>query len=299
MEIRANYVMVGAFTLLMLLASGAFILWIGGKDKSTPMTEYDILFNESVKGLSVNNDVLFSGIRVGKVTDIKISRVTPGEVRVRISIGADTPVRQDSMAQLELRGITGISVISISGGTAQSPLLQVSDNGVGIIQYEPSPLSSVVAQVPDVLASANHILRRMEKVFSEENAKAVTDILASLAEVNGALAERSGTINAILLEAEKSSNEITKLIASVNNVMSTDVKTASKAMGDISKKVDSTLSVMEPGLKQFSTQGLSDMRMLMVEMRNLVHVLTRVGQKLESDPRRFLFGDSVKEYQSR
>ena len=291
--------MVGAFTLLMLLASGAFILWIGGKDKSTPMTEYDILFNESVKGLSVNNDVLFSGIRVGKVTDIKISRVTPGEVRVRISIGSDTPVRQDSMAQLELRGITGISVISISGGTAQSPLLQVSDNGVGIIQYEPSPLSSVVAQVPDVLASANHILRRMEKVFSEENAKAVTDILASLAEVNGALAERSGTINAILLEAEKSSNEITKLIASVNNVMSTDVKTASKAMGDISKKVDSTLSVMEPGLKQFSTQGLSDMRMLMVEMRNLVHVLTRVGQKLESDPRRFLFGDSVKEYQSR
>jgi hypothetical protein len=36
--------------------------------------------------------------------------------------------------------------------------------------------------------------------------------------------------------------------------------------------------------------------MLMVELRALVHALTRAGQKLESDPRRFFFGDSVREY---
>jgi hypothetical protein len=41
------------------------------------------------------------------------------------------------------------------------------------------------------------------------------------------------------------------------------------------------------------------MRMLMVEMRNMVHILTRVGQKLENDPRRFLFGETVTEYQNR
>ncbi len=299
MEIRANYLLVGIFSLLILLGAGLFLLWVGGRGGSIPMSAYDISFNESVKGLSVNSDVLFTGIKVGKVTDITISRVTPGEVRVRISIAADTPVREDSMAQLEPRGITGVSVISISGGSAQSPLMEVGENSVGLILCQPSPLASVVSQAPDVLAAANQVLRRVEAVFSEENTEALKNILASLSQVSGALATRADSINAILLEAEKSGGELSKLLATANQVLARDVKGSAEAVRTIAARVDSTLAVMEPGLRQFSTQGLSDMRMLMVEMRNLVHVLTRVGQKLESDPRRFLFGDSIKEQQSR
>ena len=299
MEIRANYILVGAFTLLVLLAAGVFILWIAGQDKNIQMSQYDILVKESVKGLSVNNDVLFTGIKVGKVTDIKISRVTPGEVRVRISIAADTPVRQDSVAQLDVRGITGLAVLSITGGTANSPLILIPEDGVGRIRYEPSTLSSVVAQMPDVLASASQILSRMEKVFSDENTQAVTDILASLSKVSTTLADRAGSIDTILLEADKASGGLSALVAQANQMLATDVKNTSLAVTRITSRVDAALSVMEPGMKQFSTQGLSDMRMLMVEMRNLVHVFTRIGQKVESDPRRFFFGDTVKEYQPR
>jgi phospholipid/cholesterol/gamma-HCH transport system substrate-binding protein len=291
METRANYVLVGAFTLLTLFAAGVFILWIGGKGKNTAMAEYEISSNESVRGLSINSDVLFTGIRVGTVTGITISRITPGEVHIRISIAADTPVREDSVAQIEARGITGISAISISGGSAHSPLIHVPKGKVGTILFAPSTLSSVVTQVPDVLTSASSVLRGMEQMFSEENVLAVNEILTSLARTSGALADRSESINTILLEAEKSGVRLNTLLATANE--------ASAAVTGMAKRVDSTLTTMEPGLKQFSTQGLADTRMLVVEMRNLVHVFTRVGQKLESDPRRFLFGDSVQEYQNR
>lgn len=298
MEIRANYILVGVFALLVVLASGAFLLWVGGKGKNIPMTQYDISFNESVRGLSVNNDVLFTGIRVGKVTDITISRVTPGEVRVRISIASDTPVRQDSVAQLEWRGITGISVISISGGSAQSPLMQVPKGAIGNIRHAPSPLFSAVAHVPDLLAAANNVLGRVEKIFSDENARALVRILASLSEVSDTLAGRTESINNLLLEAERSGAAMHALLAAANEVLANDVKKTSRTMNAIAGRVDSTLAAMEPGLKQFSTQGLADIRLLTAEMRTLIHVLTRVGQKLENDPRRFLFGDTIREYQS-
>ena len=299
MEIRANYILVGLFTLLLLFGGLGFTLWTAKRDKDLPMTRYDISFNESVRGLSVNSDVLFSGVRVGKVEQIKISEVTPGAVRVRILIAADTPVRENSQAQLIVVGLTGTSAITISGGTVNSPLMKVPDGAVGELHYEPSPLSSVVAQMPDVLASANLLLRRMERMFSERNAQSFTTMMDSMASVAQVIADRAETIDKILANAEKAAHDFDLLVLNANKALMGDVKAASESMNKIAKRLDATLSVMEPGLKQFSNQGLADARMLMVEMRNLVHVLTRVSQKLESDPRRFMFGEPVKEYDNK
>ena len=299
MEIRANYIIVGVFTLFAILGGLIFTLWIAKQGQGIPMTQYIISFNESVRGLSVNSDVFFTGIRVGSVTDIKISQTTPGAVSVRISIAADTPVRLDSRARLELQGLTGTSVITVSGGSAASPLMDVPPGGLGNLDYEPSPFASVLAQVPDTIAAANQLLQRMDTMFSEQNAQSVTTILQSMATVSSTLAARADSIDSILRHADSATKNFEVLANTANKAIATDVRNTSEAMSRIAKRIDNTVSIMEPGLKQFSKEGLADMRMLMVEMRNLVHVLTRVGQKLESDPRRFLFGEPVQEYQSR
>lgn len=298
MEIRANYLLVGAFSLLVLLGGVGFTLWIGSRDDGVPMAEYDIYFTESVRGLSVTNDVLFSGIRVGKVTEIKISRVTPGEVKVRVSIAADTPVRDDSVAKLEVRGITGVSVVSVSGGTAQSPLKNIPGGSVGEINSEPSSLASVMNQVPDLIASVNHMTQQIENIFSDDNASRVSEILASLSTVGKTLADRAETIDRLIAKSEDVARNFDLLAANANEALVTDVKATTRSMNRIAGRVDKTLTAMEPGLMQFSNQSLPELRMLMIEMRSLVHVLTRVSQKLESDPRRFLFGDQVKEYRN-
>lgn len=297
MEIRANYIVVGIFTLLVLLGGLGFTLWVGSRDNDVAMAEYDISFSESVKGVSVNSDVLFIGIRVGRVTAIKISDVTPGAVRVRIAIAADTPVREDSVAQIESH-ITGAAVITISGGTEVSPLKAVKPGSVGEIAYEPSPLASVVARVPDILASINHTLKRMEKFFSSENARYVSNILRDTNRLSSTLAARSETVDAILANTEKATAGIGNVTASANEVIATDLKNTARSINRIMIKVDRSLGVIEPGLAQFSTQGLTEMRMLMVEMRALVQAWTRISKKVESDPRRYFFGKPIKEYQN-
>ncbi len=295
MEIRAHYILVGACTLLLLLGGLGFTLWLASMDKDIALSNYEISFNESIRGLSVNSDVLFVGIRVGKVTGIKISQVNPGEARVRIAIAADTPVREDSVAQIEIRALTGGAVIAISGGTAQSPLKHVPSGAIGEIAYEPSPLSSVVAQMPDVLASANHTLRRIEKIFSLENEQHVSNILQSLDTLTASVAQHSGTITTILADSEKTVKNFNLLAVNANQALITDIKNTSNAIDQIVKRLESTITTMSPGLKRFSTQGLSDLNQLMVDMTKLVQTLTRLSQKVESDPRRFFFGSPVKE----
>lgn len=299
METRANHIIVGMFALLMLFGALGFTLWIGSQDDDMELSAYEISFEESVKGLSVNSDVLFIGIRVGRVTNIKISDITPGAVRVRVAVAADTPVRKNSTAKLEMRGITGAAVISISGGTADSPLIQPPEDAVAEIPTEPSALSSMFAHMPEVLNSAHLVLENINKVFSKENIAAVNDIVASLQSVSQVLEKRSESLNNILTSAESMVKNMDSLAQSANTVMLTDFKETSRAMSSISGRVDATLKVMDPGLRQFSTTGLAEMRMLIVEMRHMVHLLTRVGQNLESDPRRFFFGDQTKEFQSR
>ncbi|MDL2280013.1 MlaD family protein [Desulfovibrio sp. OttesenSCG-928-G11] len=299
MEIRANYVMVGMFALSALAGIICFTLWVGSQDDGVELDNYEISFTESVKGLSVNSDVLFIGIRVGKVTAIKISDINPGEVRVRIAVASDTPVRANSKAQLESRGITGATVISISGGSADSPLIDSPEGSVAEIKTEPSTMSSVFGQMPDVMSESLRVLENINKVFSPENIAAWRDISLSLREVSLALGKRAHSVDAIIIESEKLIRDLDTLAVNANGILITDVKQGSAALGRIAGRVDSTLTVMDPGLRQFSTTGLAEMRMLMVEMRNMTQVMTRVFQKVENDPRRFFFGEQNKEFESR
>lgn len=276
MEVRANYVVVGAVTLGLLLAAVLFTMWIAKQNKGIPMAQYDIYMKESVTGLSVNNPVVFTGVRVGSVTQITISETEPGAVVVRVSIAADTPVRENSEASLAMQGITGVSIVSISGGTAASPLLNIPEDTVGTIRFKPSPLASVMQDVPMTLSSINNVLHRMEAVFSDENVQSVTVTLDSLARITSSMADKVDSLDSILEGAGQASDNLAAMSA----------------------KARTMVAGLEPGIKQFSQEGLADLRMLMLEARNLVQSLTRVARQLENDPRRFFFGDQVKEYKN-
>ena len=292
MEIRANYTIVGIFALVTLLSCLAFAVWIAKRSDNVPMMRFEVMMHESVTGLSVGSPVLFNGIRVGSVRRMTISNTDPGAVRIRIAVAADTPVREDSEAYLELRGITGGSNLSISGGTKESPLVRLKIDEMGYLRSRPSTLGST-------FASASKVMDRMASVLSDENVLALDTTLKSLATFSQNLASRSENINNLLQNLDKFTGQLEKLTAEANSIMGTEIKQTSQSVRQAAARLDSTLAALEPNLKKFSGEGLSDMRMLITEARNLVRVYTRIGEKLENDPRRYLFGEPVKEYRSR
>ena len=77
METRANYALIGAFTLAVIVAAFGFVFWFSGGDEASVATR-PVVFSGSVSGLSKGSFVLFNGLRVGEVTTSASCRTIPG-----------------------------------------------------------------------------------------------------------------------------------------------------------------------------------------------------------------------------
>ena len=305
METRASYMLVGIFSLLAVVGALLFVIWAARTDQSTQQ-EYEISFHQNVSGLSVGNDVLLSGVRVGQVSRITLSPTKPGAVQVRVRIDGDAPVRQDSTASMEPLGVTGLSVVSISGGTEASPIMKAGAKTVPTIPSQLSRLQTIMATVPAVLNSANTLLDRASAMLTPENAQSFNNIMTSVAELSDTLSQRRGSIDSSLVgmaDASKSlaqaSRRLDSLMLSSQKALDGSFSRAAESVDKAATRMDGLITAMQPGMTRFSRDGVEDLQQVLLETKKLMISLNRLTQKLESDPRRFFFGNSVPELRTK
>src|SRR6056297_507720 len=123
METRANYVLIGAFTVLLSLGLLGMLLWFAKVEVDRQYAYYDVLF-EDVSGLSEAASVRFNGLRVGSVVRLRLDPDDPSEVRVTLEVAAETPVRTDTVAVLQLQGATKDTPVTPCSGSAATVLVR-------------------------------------------------------------------------------------------------------------------------------------------------------------------------------
>jgi phospholipid/cholesterol/gamma-HCH transport system substrate-binding protein len=186
METRANYILIGVFALLSILGTLAFFIWLASVQVNKQYETYGILFDD-VSGLDASGNVSFNGISVGRVIGLRISEQDPSKVFTTIEIEADVPIRSDTVAQLQSQGVTGVSYISLSGGTPSAPPLTANEGGVPIIPSRRSTVQTLVEDAPDLLAEATKLLSQFQSIVGPENQAYVTNILRNLDDSSGRL----------------------------------------------------------------------------------------------------------------
>ncbi|KMK65633.1 MlaD family protein [Puniceibacterium sp. IMCC21224] len=180
METRANYVLIGVFTLLGLGGILAFFLWFAQVELDRQFSYYDVSF-ESVAGLSNASDVRFSGLPVGQVVDVRLSPDRDGSVTVRVEVDAATPVRSDSVATIESQGVTGVSYVGISAGTPEAPMLEPeTPDGVPHIQPGRSVIQSLSEDAPRLLQESLNVITGISELLNPENQSRVEHILINV-----------------------------------------------------------------------------------------------------------------------
>ena len=88
METKANYVLIGAFTLGVVAFLLLFALWAARWSSQQAWDFYDVIFNEAVTGLSEGGTVQYNGIAVGTVEDLSLMPNDPRKVVARIRLDA-------------------------------------------------------------------------------------------------------------------------------------------------------------------------------------------------------------------
>jgi len=180
LETKANFVLIGAFTLAGLLGILGFFLWFAQVELDRQFDYYDIRFS-TVAGLGNASDVRFSGLPVGRVVDVQLSPDQDGSVLVRVEVDAATPVRTDSVATIEAQGVTGVSFVSISSGSPSADLLEpTSEDPVPEIESGRSTLQSLSEDAPQLLEEALQLVADLGELLGSDNRERLNRIISNV-----------------------------------------------------------------------------------------------------------------------
>lgn len=263
METKANYVLIGVFTLAGLFGAMAFLLWFAKVEVDRQYSYYDVLF-EDVSGLGSASDVRYNGLPVGQVVDIGLDAVDSSMVRVRIEVNADTPVNTETVAKLQSQGVTGVSFVGLSGGSATSAALPSNSE----IPSERTALQSVFEGAPVLLDRAVVLLENVNEVFDPDNRAAVSAMLDNLASA-------SARIDVVLSDFEELSGDLgsaAREIAAFTDRLETLADTAGTTLTTATGTLE-TANTTVATIGAFTTANLVP---LAEELRTATQTATRV-----------------------
>ena len=303
METRAHHVLIGLFSVLVVVGAMLFGLWLAKASMDSTFKDYEVVFNEAVSGLSKGSSVQYNGIKVGDVIELRLDDKDPRRVLARIRLAANTPVKVDTKAKLALTGVTGTSIIQLSGGNPNSPDLKGKDGKLPEIVASPSPIARLLTDGSDVMANVNMLLHNANRLFSEDNVDRVSKTLDNLEQTTTAIAGQRGDISQTLKQlaqvgkqASVTLEQTNVLMRNANGLLSTEGKqmfnSAEQAMNSlqqstatINKLINNNEDSLNSGL-----QGLNQLGPAVNELRETLGTLRSISRRLEANPSGYLLG---------
>lgn len=305
METKANYVLIGAFTLAAAAFLLLFGLWAAKYSSDRDWQEYQVVFTEPVTGLTEGSSVQYNGIAIGTVERLDLDQEDPRRVVARLKVKASTPVKVDTRAKLSITGLTGVPFIQLTGGSPEAAwLAQASREEVPTIVAEASALQNIAD-------TANRLVARMDQVLSEENVERISNTLENIEAMTGSVAAQREDLRLLIVNARKSSELLQRTLGSTNQaVEDIDRELVDKLPGLVAK-LDSTLTRLDAAaggadailnenrtaIRSFANDGLSQLGPTLAELRGLVRDLRRISERMQGNPAGYLLGrDAPKEF---
>jgi phospholipid/cholesterol/gamma-HCH transport system substrate-binding protein len=195
MEIRARYILIGGFVLAFVLGMFGFVYWLNNVGGLGQRTIYEIRFDQPVAGLTIGSSVLFNGIRVGAITELKLDPHDPKRLTAMVSVDPSTPIRDDTQVDVTYQGLTGAPAIALKGGEESSPPLK-SEN------HRPPVLVAPAGVGENLMDSARGTLHKIDTLIAD-NSKPLHTAITGFATFADMLGRNSKRIEGMIGGLEK------------------------------------------------------------------------------------------------
>ncbi|MGG6461954.1 MlaD family protein [Solilutibacter silvestris] len=298
METKANYVLIGAFTLIVSVGLLLFGLWAAKFASDRNWNRYEVIFNEAVTGLTEGSSVQYNGISIGTVERLKLDPKDPRRVRALLKLNVEAPIKVDTRAKLSQQGITGSPFILLSGGAPQSaPLLPSESNEIPIIQTEPSTLQNISD-------TASKLVTRLDEMLSEDNIKRISATLENLKATTDSIASQREDIRQLLVNARQASDDLRTTLKSANGAIDNVNRGVIDKLPATMDKLDKTIASLQAAgqnanllidenrapLRSFTRDGLQQLAPTLEELRALTRDLRGVANGLNRSPAGYILG---------
>ncbi|KAA5598142.1 MlaD family protein [Blastochloris sulfoviridis] len=307
METRANYLIVGLFTLAVIASGFMFVWWFSQPAQRAQGRTIEVAYDGAVSGLRVGSSVLFNGIWVGEVRSLRLDPTDPRRVIAVATVQASAPIRADTKAGLEYQGLTGIASISLTGGQPDAPPPPSGPDGPPRIVAQSSSLQDMMSVVRTVGGQAEAVLTRIDRLLSDNQAD-VRAAVSNIARFSEALGRNSEAIDGFVKDASAAAKSIASVSAKVEQLVSgedgkgvvAEISGAARAVRVLAENLDKRTAEVTTGVTRFTNQGLREFEAMATDGRRTINDFDRTLRNFERNPRQFIFGGGgVPEYSGR
>lgn len=299
MERDANYVAVGAFTLLVIAMAVAFVIWYSDSGDARSYDQYEIYFTGSVSGLTPGSPVRYLGVDVGSVRRITLNKDRPDSVKIQVAVDAEAPITGATRASLGLQGITGLLYINLKQVTdVANGKLKRGDRYL-VIESASSDIDAFIASLPQLAGRVASLVDNINQVFSNDNVKAFTATLANLKTTSDGLPKTREQVQDLLTELSNTAAEIKNATNSINGIANdarpnikeavTRLNTVSGQLASTTEKLDRFMAASEGPMTHFTDQGLFEMERLLRDARSAAVEFRELSRSLRETPSQLMF----------
>src|SRR3982075_4241605 len=266
METRANFVLIGSFTLAVIAAAFGFVLWFQNLHTTKARSPLRVVFEGPAAGLRNGGSGNFNGIGEDKVISVKLD--TPRRVVALAMVENNAPIRKDTLVGLEFQGLTGVAAISLKGGEEAAPSVPLDEDGVPILTADPNALQDVTEAIRGTLQNINRVVA--------DNQEAVKNSLHNLEVFTSSLARNAEKIDNVMLKVDGVMGQADNLMLGLNTLA------GGREGGELFQAVKSIRDLAEDFDKRSGA--------LMADGRRTLGDISRAVNNLDRNPTRLLFG---------
>ena len=271
METRANYILIGAFTLVTIVFAFVFIYWFEHLTTGITRVGYRVVFESPISGLRSGAPVTFNGVRIGEVSRVDLNPTNSRQAVATMLVDGATPIRADTSVSLEFQGLTGIATLALRGGTNAAGKPTVTDGDYLVLVADASATQ-------DVMEGARSVMRRVEKLL-EDNEASIKNSLKNIEAFSAALAANSEKIDRIMTTADRVMASVDRSMGGIEKLTGT-----ANRQGELSETLET--------FRNAANAAIKDWHSLVVDGRRAISTADQVFRNIDRNPSRLIFGGS-------
>ncbi|MGO9514023.1 MAG: MlaD family protein [Steroidobacteraceae bacterium] len=300
MDRDTNYVVVGAFVLLVVAMAVSFVFWYTDQKDKRTYQRYEIYFQGTVSGLTAGSPVRYLGVDVGKVVRLMLDPQQRQRVEAIVDIESAAPIDSRTVASLNLQGITGLLFIDLEQDPKQTtagPLAQ--GHRYPVIRSTRSDFDVLLSSLPALATHAIELVDHLNQVVSDKNVRNFDAILDNVRLASERLPETVRDAQALVADMRRASHEVEGAAADLHGITTAaapDIKVAlanvrhlTDKLADTSDHLDRFVAENEPGLSRFTRLSLPQLEQLLHESREAARDFRDLSRSLKQNPSQLIY----------
>jgi phospholipid/cholesterol/gamma-HCH transport system substrate-binding protein len=222
---RSIEVRVGLFVLICLAAVAGLIIKFGKLERFSTDTYNIIVVFPNVGGIVRDANVMYAGIPVGKVRDIKLTEVGALRVHVTLAIYKNYTIRRDAKFVINQSGLLGDRYVDVVPQSATAAMLKPGEEVEGTSTVD---LTEAIRGVVDVLHQTGGTIARVDELIRRTDAaiKRIDEMVLTTQTLNH--------VNSSLANIDTTTSNAVELTATLRSVVDDSRHSISNTLGEFS-----------------------------------------------------------------